>query len=186
MGVAFFGDGAVGNGAFHEGLNLAAIWDLPVLFVCENNLYATEVAFDYAARNTDVAGRAGGYGMPGECVDGNDALAVYAAAGEAVERARGGGGPSLLECRTYRTRPHAEGMGDGGYRSREEIDRWRQRDPIPLLAHALLDGSAATADDLEAVAAEVDAEIAEAAAFAEASPWPDPATVSDHVYGRGS
>ncbi len=186
VGVAFFGDGAVGNGAFHEGLNLAAIWDLPVLFVCENNLYATEVAFDYAARNTDVAGRAGGYGMPGECVDGNDALAVYAAAGEAVERARGGGGPSLLECRTYRTRPHAEGMGDGGYRSREEIDRWRQRDPIPLLAHALLDGSAATADDLEAVAAEVDAEIAEAAAFAEASPWPDPATVSDHVYGGGS
>ena len=186
VGVAFFGDGAVGNGAFHEGLNLAAIWDLPVLFVCENNLYATEVAFDYAARNTDVAGRAGGYGMPGECVDGNDALAVYAAAGKAVERARGGGGPSLLECRTYRTRPHAEGMGDGGYRSREEIDRWRQRDPIPLLAHALLDGSAATADDLEAVAAEVDAEIAEATAFAESSPWPDPATVSDHVYGGGS
>ena len=186
VGVAFFGDGAVGNGAFHEGLNLAAIWDLPVLFVCENNLYATEVAFDYAARNTDVAGRAGGYGMPGECVDGNDALAVYAAAGEAVERARSGGGPSLLECRTYRTRPHAEGMGDGGYRSREEIDRWRQRDPIPLLAHALLDGSAASADDLEAIAAEVDAEIAEAAAFAEASPWPDPASVSDHVYGGGS
>ena len=186
VGVAFFGDGAVGNGAFHEGLNLAAIWDLPVLFVCENNLYATEVAFDYAARNTDVAGRAGGYGMPGECVDGNDALAVYAAAGEAVERARGGGGPSLMECRTYRTRPHAEGMGDGGYRSREEIDRWRQRDPIPLLAHALLDESVATADDLEAVAAEVDAEIAEAAAFAESSPWPDPATVSDHVYGGGS
>ena len=186
VGVAFFGDGAVGNGAFHEGLNLAAIWDLPVLFVCENNLYATEVAFDYAARNTDVAGRAGGYGMPGERVDGNDALAVYAAAGEAVERARSGGGPSLLECRTYRTRPHAEGMGDGGYRSREEIDRWRQRDPIPLLAHALLDGSAASADDLEAIAADVDAEIAEAAAFAEASPWPDPATVSDHVYGGGS
>ena len=186
VGVAFFGDGAVGNGAFHEGLNLAAIWDLPVLFVCENNMYATEVAFDYAARNTDVAGRAGGYGMPGECVDGNDALAVYAAAGEAVGRARAGGGPSLVECRTYRTRPHAEGMGDGGYRSREEIDRWRQRDPIPLLAHALLDGSAASADDLEAVAAEVDAEIAEAAAFAEASPWPDPATVSDHVYGGGS
>ncbi len=186
VGVAFFGDGAVGNGAFHEGLNLAAIWDLPVLFVCENNLYATEVAFDYAARNTDVAGRAGGYGMPGECVDGNDALALYAAAGKAVERARSGGGPSLLECRTYRTRPHAEGMGDGGYRSREEIDRWRQRDPIPLLAHALLDGSAASADDLEAVAADVDAEIAEAAAFAEASPWPDAATVSDHVYGGGS
>ncbi len=186
VGVAFFGDGAVGNGAFHEGLNLAAIWDLPVLFVCENNMYATEVAFDYAARNTDVAGRAGGYGMPGECVDGNDVLAVYAGAGAALERARSGGGPSLVECRTYRTRPHAEGMGDGGYRSRDEIDHWRQRDPIPLLAHALLDESLASADDLEAIAAEVDAEIEEAAAFAEGSPWPDPATVGDHVYGGGS
>ena len=186
VGVAFFGDGAVGNGAFHEGLNLAAIWDLPVLFVCENNMYATEVPFEYAARNTDVAGRAGGYGMPGECVDGNDVLAVFAAAGEAVQRARSGGGPSLVECRTYRTRPHAEGMGDGGYRSREEIERWRERDPIPLLAHALVDESPAAAEDLEAIAAEVGAEIEEAAAFAESSPWPDPATVGDHVYGRGS
>ena len=157
-----------------------------MLFVCENNMYATEVPFDYAARNTDVAGRAGGYGMPGECVDGNDALAVYAAAGAAVDRARSGGGPSLVECRTYRTRPHAEGMGDGGYRSREEIDRWRQRDPIPFLGQALVDGSTAAAADLEAIAAEVDAEIEEAAAFAESSPWPDPATVGDHVYGRGS
>ena len=91
-----------------------------------------------------------------------------------------------MECRTYRTRPHAEGMGDGGYRSREEIDRWRQRDPIPLLGQALVDGSHAEAADLEAIAAEVDAEIEEATAFAEASPWPDPATIGDHVYGRGS
>src|SRR3954451_1211666 len=108
VAVAFFGDGAVNNGAFHEGLNLAGIWKLPVLFVCENNEFATEVPFAYAAGNPDVASRGANYGMPGVAVDGNDVLAVQAAAGEAVRRARAGGGPTLLECRTYRTRPHAE------------------------------------------------------------------------------
>src|SRR4051812_45766306 len=100
VGVAFFGDGAVNNGAFHEGLNLAAIWKLPVLFVCENNEFATEVAFRYAAGNPSVAARGGAYGLPGVAVDGNDVEAVYAAAGEAVRRARAGGGPTLLECKT--------------------------------------------------------------------------------------
>src|SRR5881397_3644150 len=106
VGVAFFGDGAVNNGAFHEGLNLASIWKLPVLFVCENNMYATEVPFAYAAGNPTVAGRAASYGMPGVDLDGNDVLAIHAAAEEAVQQARRGGGPTLLECRTYRTRPH--------------------------------------------------------------------------------
>src|SRR5689334_2356582 len=124
VGVAFFGDGASNNGAFHEGLNLAAIWDLPALFVCENNMYATEVPFAYAARNPDVAQRAAGYGIPGVVVDGNDVLAVYQAAGEALRRARAGGGPTLIECKTYRTRPHAEGMRDGSYRTPEEIATW--------------------------------------------------------------
>ncbi|MBT7595881.1 MAG: thiamine pyrophosphate-dependent dehydrogenase E1 component subunit alpha, partial [Gemmatimonadetes bacterium] len=100
VGVAFFGDGAVGNGAFHEGLNLATIWDLPVVFICENNMYATEVAFAYSARNTDVAGRAAGYGLHAQMVDGNDVIAVYEAAEAAVARARSGGGASLIECRT--------------------------------------------------------------------------------------
>src|ERR1700729_2495729 len=109
VAVAFFGDGAVNNGAFHEGLNLAAIWKLPVLFVCENNQYATEVPFEYSAGNPGVANRASAYGLPGVEVDGNDVLAVYQAALEAVSRARGGNGPTLLECRTYRTRAHAEG-----------------------------------------------------------------------------
>src|SRR6516162_7075824 len=113
--VAFIGDGAVNNGAFHEGLNLAGIWKLPVLFVCENNQYATEVPFEYAAGNPDVAGRAACYGMPGLAVDGNDLRAVHAAAAEAVRRARAGEGPTLLECSTYRTRSHAEGMGDFTY-----------------------------------------------------------------------
>src|SRR3984885_4956559 len=110
VAVAFFGDGAVNNGAFHEGLNMAAIWKLPVLFICENNQFATEIPFAYAAGNPSVANRGAGYGIPGVDVDGNDVIAVSKAAAQAVARARAGDGPTLLECRTYRTRPHAEGM----------------------------------------------------------------------------
>ena len=122
VAVAFFGDGASNNGAFHEGLNLASIWNLPVLFVCENNRFATEVPFDYAAENPRVGNRGESYGMPGFEVDGNDVTAVYEGAGQAVRRARAGAGPTLMECRTYRTRAHAEGMGDFTYRTREEVD----------------------------------------------------------------
>src|SRR5262245_25030424 len=121
VAVAFFGDGAVNNGAFHEGLNMASIWKLPVLFVCENKQFATEVPFRYASGIPDVGRRAAGYGLPGLEVDGNDVLEVLRAAGEAVQRARGGGGATLLECKTYRTRPHAEGMGDFSYRTRAEV-----------------------------------------------------------------
>ncbi len=185
VGVAFFGDGAVGNGAFHEGLNLATIWDLPVLFVCENNMYATEVAFSDSARNTDVAERAASYGLHAEAVDGNDVIAVYDAAGAAVARAREGGGPSLIECRTYRTRPHAEGMRDGGYRTPEEVDSWKARDPIAAFSRRLLDGDDVSAADLQAVDDGITAEIEAAVVFATDSPWPDPATVTDHVYGGG-
>ncbi len=138
VGVAFFGDGAVNNGAFHEGLNLASIWKLPVLFVCENNQFATEVPFAYAAGNPSVASRAAAYGLPGAEVDGNDVTAVWQAAAEAVQRARAGGGASLIECRTYRTRPHAEGMGDFTYRTRDEVEEWKARCPILLLRKVLL------------------------------------------------
>jgi 2-oxoisovalerate dehydrogenase E1 component len=109
VNVAFFGDGAVNNGAFHEGINLASVWGLPVILVCENNLYATEVAFAKATKNSSVASRGEAYGLPGVEVDGNDVIAVYEAAGEAVHRARAGDGPTLIECKTYRTRAHAEG-----------------------------------------------------------------------------
>src|SRR3954447_12440059 len=139
VSVGFFGDGAVNNGAFHEGLNLSSIWDLPVIFVCENNMYATEVPFSTVTRQPEVSKKAAAYGLPGIAVDGNDVLAVYQAAGEAIERARAGGGPTLLECKTYRTRPHSEGMRDGGYRTREEIDSWRARDPITMLRDGLLE-----------------------------------------------
>jgi 2-oxoisovalerate dehydrogenase E1 component len=184
VGVAFFGDGAVNNGAFHEGLNLAAIWDLPVLYVCENNMYATEVPFAYATKNQNVAERAKTYGMNAMGVDGNDVLAVYQAAGEAVQRARAGQGPSLIECKTYRTRPHSEGMRDAGYRTAEEIESWKQRDPLQMLQTRLLAEDIAAETDFAAIEGEVKALIEDAAEFAKNSPYPDPATVTDHIFSN--
>jgi 2-oxoisovalerate dehydrogenase E1 component len=182
VSVAFFGDGAVNNGAFHEGINMAAAWDLPVLFVCENNMYATEVPFTKATKNPSVASRAQAYGLPGVEVDGNDVEAVYQAAGEAVRRARSGGGPTLLECRTYRIRAHAEGMNDKGYRTAEEIAEWQARCPIKRFETKLLDSKLATQTDLEQIDTEVKTVIKEAKAFALNSPLPNPATVTDFVY----
>ena len=183
VSVAFFGDGAVNNGSFHEGINLATAWNLPALFICENNLYATEVPFAQATRNPSVAARAAAYGLPGIEVDGNDVLAVYAAAGEAVDRARSGGGPTLIECKTYRTRAHSEGMRETGYRTAEEIAQWRARDPIKAFRETLLAGGHAGQAELDALEAELKAQIEQAVAFAESSPLPDPATVAEHVYG---
>jgi 2-oxoisovalerate dehydrogenase E1 component len=180
VAVAFFGDGAVNNGAFHEGLNLAAIWKLPVLFVCENNQFATEVPFAYAAGNPTVAGRGAGYGLPGIAVDGNDLRAIQAAAGAAIERARAGDGPTLIECLTYRTRPHAEGMGDYTYRSREEVEQWRGRCPLQRLRGELLAGGIRE-DDLAAVEAEVGSEVAKGWHVAESGPWPEAADAATHV-----
>jgi 2-oxoisovalerate dehydrogenase E1 component len=182
VGVAFFGDGASNNGAFHEGLNLASIWDLPVIFVCENNLYATEVPLASAAGNPNIAERAVAYGMPGIAVDGNDVLAVYEAAGEAVARARSGGGPTLIEGRTYRTRPHSEGMRDGGYRSQEEIDSWKARDPLKLYQERLLAEEVVNTDELEAIEVQVKGIVEEALEFSKNSPWPKPETVLDHIF----
>ena len=181
VSVGFFGDGAVSNGAFHEGLNLAAIWQLPVIFVAENNQYATEVAFSYATRNTDVASRAANYGIPGVAVDGNDVVAVHSAAAAAVARARAGGGPTLLECRPYRTRAHAEGMRDAGYRTTDEVDAWKRRDPLLLARQQLLESGADPAE-LAAVEAEVKATVEEAAEFAKNSPYPDAASATLHVF----
>jgi 2-oxoisovalerate dehydrogenase E1 component len=182
VSVAFFGDGAVQNGAFHEGLNLAAVWKLPVLFVCENNLYATEVAFSQATSNPNVGSRGPVYGMPGATIDGNDVLAVHEAAGEAVRRARSGGGPTLLECRTYRTRAHAEGMRDQGYRSPAELEEWKARDPILAFRRRILEEGAADAAELDAADHAVKVETEKALEFARMSPWPDPSTALDHVY----
>ena len=182
VSVGFFGDGAVNNGAFHEGLNLATIWDLPVIYVCENNLYATEVAFDDATRNTDVAERARCYGMPGIAVDGNDVLAVFEAAEAAVARARAGKGPTLIEGRTYRTRPHAEGMRDAGYRTTEEIEDWKTRDPIASLKERVLARGLAAPEEFEAIDAEIKATVADALDFATKSPYPEPSTATSFIF----
>jgi 2-oxoisovalerate dehydrogenase E1 component len=182
LAVAFFGDGAVNNGAFHEGLNLAAIWKLPVLFVCENNQFATEVPFQYAAGNPDVASRAASYGIAGVQLDGNDVAAIAKAAGEAVARARSGAGPTLLECKTYRTRPHAEGMGDYTYRTREEVAAWRERCPIQRYRAALMESGQAVAAELDTIDAEVNATVLAASESAEKAPWPEAREAEAHVY----
>jgi 2-oxoisovalerate dehydrogenase E1 component len=174
----------VNNGAFHEGLNLAGIWKLPVLFVCENNEYATEVPFRYAAGNPSVAGRAACYGIMGVELDGNDVLAIHAAAEEAVQRARRGEGPTLLECHTYRTRPHAEGMGDFSYRSREEVEEWKSRCPIARLRAHLLRTWVANDRELAALESQISAEAEAAQRAAENAPWPDPASAAMHVYAE--
>ncbi len=183
VSVAFFGDGAVSNGAFHEGLNLAAIWDLPVVFVCEDNMYATEVPFHEATRNQNVAERASvSYGMAALAVDGNDVLAVYQATEEAVARARAGNGPTLIECKTYRMRPHAEGMRDGGYRTLEEVESWKKRDPIATFKTWLIANGSASEDEIGALDSEVTATVYDAIDFARSSPFPDPATATDFIF----
>jgi 2-oxoisovalerate dehydrogenase E1 component len=183
VGVAFFGDGASNNGAFHEGLNLATIWDLPVIFVCENNMYATEIAFSYATRNTNMAERARSYGMSAVAVDGNDVLAVYQAADEAVRRARAGNGPTLIEGKTYRTRAHSEGMPSlGTYRTQEELDAWKARDPISTYKAKLLQSGAAAESDFEQIETAVQRLVDESFEFAKNSPYPDPSTVSNHIF----
>lgn len=184
VGVAFFGDGAVNNGAFHEGLNLASIWRLPVLFVCENNQFATEVPFSYAAGNPTVASRAASYGMPGVELDGNDVLAIQAAAEVAVSRARRGEGPTLLECRTYRTRAHAEGMGDFSYRTREEVEDWKGRCPIRRLREHLLNAKIASEQELAEIEADIERVVDSAQVAAEKAPWPDPTSAATHIYAE--
>jgi 2-oxoisovalerate dehydrogenase E1 component len=184
VAVAFFGDGAVNNGAFHEGLNMAAIWKLPVLFVCENNQFATEVPFAYAAGNPSVASRGPAYGIPAHEVDGNDVLAVRSAAKAALERARAGEGPTLIECKTYRTRPHAEGMGDYSYRTRDEVAAWRERCPIRHLREMAAHEQLASEAELDAVDRATQSEVADAAARAAAASWPAANSAAAHVHAE--
>jgi pyruvate dehydrogenase E1 component alpha subunit len=184
VAVAFFGDGAVNNGAFHEGLNLAATWDLPVLFVCENNLYATEMPFEQATKNTNVASRAAAYNIPGVQVDGNDVFDVYEKAGEAVARARKGEGPTLIECLTYRWYGHHEGDPGTTYRAKEEIARWKANDPVQKLRDRALKESLATEQDFKKIDREIERVIQDCAEFALASPQPDVSTALDHVFSN--
>ena len=182
VSVAFFGDGAVNIGAFHEGLNMASIWGLPSIFVCENNQFATEVPFEYASAIPDVGRRAENYGIPGFEVDGNDVLEIYRVAQEAVKRARDGDGPTLIECKTYRTRAHAEGMGDFTYRTREDVADWKERCPIKRFREVVTEDDFVIGDELDGIDREITELVAQAQKWAEASPYPDGATAATHVY----
>jgi len=182
VAVAFFGDGAVNNGAFHEGLNMASIWKLPVLFVCENNQFATEVPFAYSSGIPDVGRRAANYGLAGYEVDGNDAVAIWNIASEAVKRARAGEGPTLIECKTYRTRAHAEGMGDFTYRTRDEVEVWKTRCPIARLRTRMISEFGIQEKQLTAIEEEVAALVVEGRQFAETSSPPSGEFASTHIY----
>jgi pyruvate dehydrogenase E1 component alpha subunit len=171
VAVSFFGDGAANEGAWHEGLNIAATWHLPVIYVCENNLYAASTPFGKAFNIANVADRASAYGMPGVIVDGNDVLAVYEVASAAVARARQGGGPTLIECKTYRLCGHSR-SDPRTYRTREEEAWWREREPIGRYQRWLLDQGLCTQEGLDQVAQDVEQTIADAIAFAESSPEP--------------
>jgi len=179
--VSFFGEGAVNSGSFHEAVNFGAVWNLPVIYVCENNLYATEMAFSRATKNTSVASRAAAYGMKGVEVDGQDVMAVHDAAAEAIRIAREDGGPTLIECKTYRYVGHHEGDPGTDYRTREEVQEWKQKDPVKRARQQLLDSGIAESK-LAAVDQEVEVWIEEAVQFAESSPEPLPESVTEHVY----
>ena len=181
VAVCFFGDGATNTGAFHEGINLAAIWELPVVFVCENNLYAVSTHVSRAMRIKDIASRASSYGIPGSVVDGNDVLEVYKASGEAIQRARAGKGPSLLECKTYRHKGHAR-FEPSRYRPKGEVEEWLKKDPIPRFKEKLVETNALTIEEAEKIESEVSSAVEKAIKFAEASPLPNPDDVLRYVY----
>jgi acetoin:2,6-dichlorophenolindophenol oxidoreductase subunit alpha len=170
--VCFFGDGTANRGTFHEAANAAGVWKLPVVWVCENNGYAVSVPASESTAVTDIADRAAGYGMPGVVVDGQDPVAVFDAVSDAVARARAGDGPSLVEAKTYRLRGHFEGDPEP-YRQAAEVDGWRARDPIPAHAQRLEDNGVATTADLDALLAEVRAELDAAVETAMQAPMPD-------------
>jgi pyruvate dehydrogenase E1 component alpha subunit len=183
VAASFFGDGATNIGAFHESVNMAAVWDLPVLFVCENNGYAEFTAQGNHMRLDDIAERANSYGIPGVVVDGMDALAVRAVAMLAVERAKRGEGPTLIEAKTYRYFDHQgiKGMRIP-YRDPAEVEAWKERDAIRLLEVIGVERGLATLEDFAAIWAQTEAEIADAIEFARSSPDPDPADILDDVY----
>jgi acetoin:2,6-dichlorophenolindophenol oxidoreductase subunit alpha len=173
--VCFFGDGAVAEGEFHEALNIASLWKLPIVFVCENNQYAANNAVAVQHPHVDIVAHAGAYGLPGVIVDGNDVLEVHATTAEAVARARRGDGPSLLECKTYRWRFHAmRATPPPDTRPQEEVASWKARDPIGRFEQHLQEVGVLSAAEITAMRQGVHADLDEAVAFAEQSPFPHP------------
>jgi len=183
--LCFFGDGASNRGTLHEAMNLATLWKLPIVYVCHNNLYAQYTPIKDAYPREDIADLAGGYGIPGVIVDGQDVIAVHEAVQAAVARARSGEGPSLIECKTYRYRTHSEGVPDVSHadpRPPEEIEAWKKRDPIKLFGEALLAQGILSQDELDRIDKDVTAEVEAAEKAALESPVLDPATLETLIY----
>jgi pyruvate dehydrogenase E1 component alpha subunit len=179
--ACFFGEGASNQGTFHESINMASTWKLPVIFVCENNLYAMGTRQSKVMAIENVADRAVAYGIPGVVTDGNDVLAVYDAAQNAIKRARDGGGPTLIECKTYRQKGHSR-VDAAKYRPKEEVEQWLSKDPIRRFRERLLQGDSLTIAEIEQIEKEVLAEIEEAFKFALESPFPAPEEALEDVY----
>ena len=182
--VCFFGDGANNEGAFHGSLNLAAVWNLPVVFLCENNQYGISQSIMSQQKVANVADRAPSYGLPSQIIDGNDVLAVFGAISEATDAARQGQGPTLVECMTYRVSGHYEGDADA-YRDPDEVAAWLRKDPIRRFQDVLLDQGVLSAAELERLFRDVEATIDEAVAFAAGAPYPTPKQAEKHVFAFG-
>jgi pyruvate dehydrogenase E1 component alpha subunit len=179
--ACFFGEGASNQGTFHEGINMASIWRLPVIFVCENNLYAMGTHQSRVMLIENIADRAPAYGIPGIVVDGNDVLAVYEATRKAVERARKGEGPTLIECKTYRHKGHSR-VDPARYRPKEEVEEWLAKDPIKRLKEKLLQEGVLTEDEIKKIEVDVTSEVEEAVRFAMESSYPAPEEALEDVY----
>jgi len=179
--ACFFGEGASNQGTFHEGINIAAVWNLPVVFVCENNLYAMGTRQTMVMKTANVADRAAAYDIPGVIVDGNDVLAVYEKAHEAVVRARLGEGPTLIECKTYRHKGHSR-FDPATYRPKDEVEEWLQKDPITRFKKKLYETEVLTVDEDERIRQEAITAVEDAVKFAMKSPYPEPEEALEDVY----
>ena len=177
VALTLFGDGAANEGAFHESLNMASIWNLPIVYLCENNLYAMSTSFDYAFKIEEISQRASAYGIKGVTVDGNDVFAVHKAVKDAAKRARKGDGPTLIEAITYRWRGHSKSDRQA-YRTREEVKEWMEKDPIPRFAEKI----GVDDKEMDKIRKKVKEDIQKAVEFAENSPEPDVSTILEGVY----
>jgi TPP-dependent pyruvate/acetoin dehydrogenase alpha subunit len=179
--VCFFSDGATNTTRFHEGINLASIWDLPVVYIIENNLYAESTSISSVCKLKNLADRAVSYGIPGKTIDGNDIFEVYETVGQAIDRARKGEGPSLIECKTYRIFGHEEG-DEQTYKTKKEIEEWSKKDAIERFKKRLIEDGKLTEEDMDKIDKEVEKEVEEAVKFAEDSPFPAPEETLEDVF----
>lgn len=180
--VCFFSDGASNRGTFHEGINLASIWKLPVIFICENNLYAITTRASESLPIENIADRAASYGIPGIIVDGMDVLAVHEATKEAIRRTREGMGPTLIECKTYHFKGHGLGYWEADFRPKEEKEKWYKKDPIPKFRSKLIELKILSEEEADNIGKTVKKEILDAVKFADESPEPSPGEVLENVY----